>query len=93
MKSYILILCITIAASSCSSASYDQIKGPDNQDAYSIKCAPLAINDCYNEATKLCPGGYSILDKGNSSSSMTVPMGSFLAGFSGPNHMLIGCKN
>lgn len=77
---------------SCSSASSKKVIGPNSREAYFVKCAPLALDDCYEEAIRLCPTGYNFLDKNNNSSSVTMPMGGMFFTSSGPNTILIDCK-
>ena len=44
-------------------ASAKQVKGPNGEDAYLVKCGNLAKGKCTEKATDICPHGYNVLDR------------------------------
>lgn len=44
-------------------ASSQQVKGPNGEDAYQVKCGNAVKEKCIAEADKLCPKGYVQLER------------------------------
>jgi hypothetical protein len=88
-NTWIVLASLTLVA--C--ATSKPIQGPNGGTAYFIKCGSAVIDACYAEASKVCPKGYSFVDKQSNPNAMAIPNG--FGGFSvvrGPNTMLIECK-
>ncbi len=83
-------LCAVSALLGC--ATSKTIHGPNGQPAYFIKCGSAVIDVCYEEAAKVCPNGYTFLDRENNPNAMILPAGSGFMVARGPNTMLIQCK-
>ena len=91
MRNFFSILALTLACTSCVSITPQKFKGPNGQDAYTMKCSGYGrtIEMCYQKAGDLCPSGYNIVNQ--SSSIVAVPSGnSFLA--APQNNLTIECK-
>jgi hypothetical protein len=73
-------------------ATSKPIQGPNGTQAFFIKCGSAAIDACYEEAAKLCPKGYDMVDRQTNPNAMMVPTGNSLMAVRGPNSMLIECK-
>ena len=87
-----VVLAVAISAmSGC--ATSREIAGPNGKPAYFIKCGSAVIDACYAEAGKVCPSGYSFLDKNNSSVGAILPVGNSLMLARGPNTFLVECKS
>ncbi len=56
-----LILVCLVALLGCASAT--QVKGPNGEPAYLVKCGNAAKGKCNDKAADLCPGGYKVLDR------------------------------
>lgn len=90
MKHITLIFALALAA--CASTEPTPFKGPNNKQAYSLKCSGMGKDweDCYAEAGSLCPNGYTIISQ-SSSPIASAPAGSNFVMVS-KQHMAIECK-
>lgn len=59
MKSLFLMLFILLAG--CASAK--QVRGPNGESAYQVKCGNAAKSKCTAKAADLCPRGYRVLER------------------------------
>jgi len=59
MKKSILIILVVLAG--C--ASSKQVRGPNGQKAYEVKCGNAVKSKCTAKAADLCPHGYSVLER------------------------------
>jgi len=88
------IFTIIVAALSLTAcATSKPIQGPNGVTAYFIKCGSAVIDACYEEAAKVCPNGYTFVDKQNNPNAVALSNGA--GGFNvirGPNSMLVECK-
>lgn len=71
----LLLALIALAIASCG-ARHRQIMGPDGTPHYSITCR-RSIENCYREAERVCPGGYSIVNAGGGTSGAIVSPNGF----------------
>jgi hypothetical protein len=88
-----LILIFLLALSSC--ASSKQVKGPNGEDAYEVKCGKAVKEKCAEKAADLCPHGYNLLERKPDSYGDQTKVGN--AGMleikaDTTNFMLIHCK-
>lgn len=88
----LLITSMAIFATLSGCTSSRQIQGPSGNVAYFIKCPGGKIDACYEEAAKVCPGGYTFADKQASPNGVIVPAGNSMIMAKGPNTMLVECK-
>ena len=44
-------------------ASVKQVKGPNGENAYQVKCGNAVKSKCTAKASDLCPRGYMVLDR------------------------------
>ena len=58
MKKLFLIFLVVLAG--CASAK--QVKGPNGENAYQVKCGNAVKSKCTAKAVDLCPHGYIVLD-------------------------------
>lgn len=87
----VTIIVTTLSLAAC--ATSKPIQGPNGGTAYFIKCGSAVIDACYAEAAKVCPNGYTFVDKQNNPNAVALSNGS--SGFNvvrGPNSMLVECK-
>ena len=56
-----LILMFLFVLAGC--ASSQQVKGPNGEDAYQVRCGNAVKEKCTAEADKLCPNGYTLLER------------------------------
>ena len=68
------------------------MKGPSGGQAFFIKCGSAVLEACYEEAAKVCPKGYSIVDRQANPNAAVLPSGSSLMVVRGPNNLLVECK-
>ena len=73
-------------------ATSKPITGPSGKRAYFVKCPAAAIDKCYEEASRVCPSGYTLADKGSNSPGVVVPVGGIFVAGRGPNTMLVECR-
>ncbi len=59
MKHSILICFVALLG--CASAT--QVKGPNGEPAYLVKCGNAVKGKCNDKAAELCPNGYNLLDR------------------------------
>jgi len=52
---------LVVALAGC--ASSQQVKGPNGEDAYEVKCGNLVKSKCAEKAMDLCPHGYNLLNR------------------------------
>lgn len=76
MKTFALTLVIAAALAGCASSS--QVMGPSGKVNHSIRCGAQLIDSCYEEAARVCPNGYDVVDRPTR--------------HIGPNRMLVECK-
>ncbi|PNG50264.1 hypothetical protein WDL1P1_00309 (plasmid) [Variovorax sp. WDL1] len=69
------------------------IPGPNGRTAYTVKCGSAVLHACYEEAAKLCPQGYSLVDRQDGPNGIVTPMGAGATFVRGPNSMFIECKS
>ena len=90
MKSLFAVMFIAVVVTGC--ATSKPIQGPNGGTAYFIKCGSAVIDACYEEAAKVCPKGYTFVDRQANPNAMIVPAGGGLLLARGPNSMLVECK-
>lgn len=56
----LLLICVAVLLG-C--ASVKQVKGPNGEPAYFVKCGNTVKDKCGAKAAKLCPQGYTVLDR------------------------------
>lgn len=66
------LFCLLLAVSCAHTPTTVEVFGPDGE-SYSTSCK--AIEDCYNEAHRVCEGEYKILDSSSRSSHQVIPNG------------------
>jgi len=59
MKNLLLMVLVVLAG--CASAS--QVKGPNGEIAYLVKCGNAAKSACTEKAADVCPSGYNLIDR------------------------------
>lgn len=90
MKTTTAILLLALSLAGC--ATSKPIQGPNGTQAFFIKCGSAVIDACYEEAAKVCPNGYGMVDRQANPNAMIAPVGNSLMAVRGPNTMLIECK-
>ncbi len=55
------LLAIPLLFASCGSSSY-AVQGPDGTEHQAVSCR-RSIENCWEQAAALCPGGYDVVDK------------------------------
>lgn len=90
MKAFIAITLLALSLAGC--ATSKPIQGPNGTQAFFIKCGSAVIDACYEEAAKVCPKGYDMLDRQANPNTMIAPVGDSFMAVRGPNTMLIECK-
>lgn len=86
-----LLAAAALSLTAC--ATSKPIQGPNGGTAYFIKCGSAVIDACYEEAAKVCPKGYTFVDKQGNPNAIVLSNGA--GGFNvvrGPNTMLVECK-
>lgn len=78
-----------LALTGCAAVAPEPFQGPSGKQAYSMKCGRDWIN-CYNDAGRLCPNGYNIIDQ-STGNPVLVPVGNSVAAVS-KKHMAVECK-
>ena len=56
-----LLLILFVALVGC--ANSKQVKGPNGEEAYLVKCGKAVQAKCTEKAADLCPNGYNLLDR------------------------------
>lgn len=87
---FVFILCLS-SISGCAEVHPRQFIGPNGKTAYSMRCSGMGrtLDDCYQKAGELCPGGYTIIDR--ATGQVAVGYGGRLVG--APQYNLaIECK-
>lgn len=64
MKKHFAIATLSLHLIGCSTASKIQL--PNGKQGYYVKC-PRSMQNCYEKATEVCPNGYQVKDKVDSS--------------------------
>ena len=90
MKACITISLCALFLASC--ATSKPIQGPNGTQAFFIKCGSAVIDACYEEAAKVCPKGYDMVDRQANPNSLITPVGNSFMAVRGPNSILIECK-
>ena len=90
MKILMLSIFVIVILAAC--ATSKPILGPNGTTAYFIKCGSAVIDACYAEAAKVCPNGYTFVDRQANLNGVVVPAGNGLLMARGPNSMLVECK-
>jgi len=75
----------------CATAS-DPIPGPNGGTAFFIKCGSAVMQRCYEEAAKVCPRGYTVVDNQGNPNAMLVPNRFAPTVVRGPNQLFVECK-
>ncbi len=83
------MLVLMFLVSGCSSVSVRPMSGPGGAQAYSISCK-RGIENCYEQASISCPGGYNIVNSGGRATAF-VPAGGNLIPVHTDN-IFIECK-
>ena len=54
-----------LVVTSCATAEVERVVREDGDEAYTLRCAGVRYiwNDCYDEAERLCPAGYRVLEQ------------------------------
>lgn len=60
------IALLSLALSACHHASSRAIRGPGGETWYRVVCRSNFRDDCFDEAERLCPGGYATGDRSQS---------------------------
>src|SRR4051812_28106820 len=86
VRSGLATTAVVLAMSSCATST--PIMGPNGAQHFNVSC-PRTIENCYEEAARVCPNGYQVVDK-NDNSTLVPVNGSVVAArkFS----MLIECR-
>jgi hypothetical protein len=87
----VLVLFGLAALTACATAS-DPMPGPNGRTAYFIKCGSAVMQKCYEQAAKVCPQGYAIVDNQGNPNVTVVPVGYSFAAIRGPNQLFVECK-
>jgi hypothetical protein len=90
MKAYLASASLALALAAC--ATSKPIHGPSGGTAYFIKCGSAVIDACYEEAARVCPSGYTFVDRQANPNALLAPAGSGVMMVRGPNSMLVECK-
>lgn len=56
-----MLLILIVALAGCASAK--QVRGPNGETAYQVKCGNAVKSKCTSKAADLCPRGYSVLER------------------------------
>lgn len=68
------------------------INGPNGQPAQFIKCGSSHIENCYEEAAKLCPKGYDTVTQRDNPNATVAPVGAGYVVAHGRASMMVQCK-
>lgn len=90
MKPFFKVIPLLLILTSC--ATSKEIPGPNGTPAYLISCGNAVIEQCYEEAARICPRGYVFLDKNGNQSAVLMPVGGGFMAVPGRNKMLVSCK-
>ena len=90
MKTGITICILAVLLAGC--ATSKPIQGPNGTQAFLIKCGSAVIDACYEEAAKVCPKGYDMVDRQANPNGLITPAGNGFVAVRGPNSMFIECK-
>lgn len=90
MKIKLSILSATLTMAGCATST--PIQGPNGTQAFLISCGSAVIEQCYEEAAKVCPQGYNFLDKNGNPNTVIMPVGNSYMAVRGRNKMLVECK-
>lgn len=63
MKSFMIAILVAISITAC--ATSERVPGPDGHTAFSIECGTMVIGECYRQAARDCPGGYTLISSQN----------------------------
>ena len=68
---------VVLMVASCATPEVERSVGTDIDEAYTLRCGGLRYiwNDCYDEAERLCPEGYRVLEE-----LAEMPMGECFGG-------------
>ena len=73
-------------------ATSKPMMGPSGSEAFFVKCGSAVLEACYEEAAKVCPKGYIIVDRQAGANAALIPSGNTMLLARGPNSMLVECK-
>ncbi|MEP4148722.1 MAG: hypothetical protein ABJL54_16005 [Halioglobus sp.] len=76
----------------CASIKPEPITGPNGEQGFTMRCSGYGrtLEDCYAEAGKVCPNGYSVVGQNSSMVAIPTSNGGTMAA---PQHNLtIECK-
>ncbi len=90
MKATIVVILPALLLAAC--ATSRPMQGPNGGTAYFIKCGSAVIEACYEEASRVCPNGYTFADRSANPNALMVPAGPGFLMARGPNTMLVECK-
>ena len=65
MKLLATIGIAVLALTSCATPQVERTVGTDGGETYTLRCSGVRYiwNDCYDEAERLCPEGYQVLEQ------------------------------
>lgn len=66
---------LLVSITACAGINARQFVGPNGKTAYAMRCSGFGrtLEDCYEKAGQVCPGGYLIIDR--ASSVVGIPTG------------------
>lgn len=65
-------LAVAILTTGCAGASSTQIA--NSPDRYDVTCRH-GLGNCHEEAARVCPSGYTVVDRGEQSGAVVSPLG------------------
>lgn len=93
MKVFVIFTAMLTGLAACSEAiSPKPFTGPDNRQAFAMKCSGFGrtLSQCYAKSGELCPLGYDIIDVSSGVAAVPTSTGGFIAA---PQHSLaIQCR-
>lgn len=75
----------------CATVS-EPMSGPNGGSAYFIKCGSAMLQKCYEQAAKVCPSGYAVVDNQGNPNAMVTQSGGMPMVVRGPNQLMVECK-
>lgn len=87
-----VLMCGVLALLGGCATTSDQMQGPNGRAAFFIKCGSAVLQKCYEEAAKVCPQGYAVVDNQGNPNAMVMRSGATFTAVRGPNQLFVECK-
>ncbi len=64
-----LFAIVAIMCAGCAATS-TPLEGPNKKPGHYVRCGSALLDACYREAARVCPSGYSVVDRQGGGSQM-----------------------